>query len=314
MADAARNRLADEYVQKVVLFRSQCGMTAEASLAIAWKNLDPENQRDVSRPTNSIDEFSQDSDKAVEYWLMRKSHDKSSAQDSGYSSPNTIEAVYQRGLRAGERRASSQQQYRPYSNQQQQQQQRPQQYLPQGTYQGPRDRDRDRDRFRPDTQHADNTDAYHGDEYYGDEEDGGGPELPPQSEVFFIDSAWERRDNDGMTPPFACKKCVRRFRDSDDLRDHTFSMHFTLIQGLPLTHITSIYPPTAKSFADMIYVKYIRIILGMDTRRANHINVLMPGDVLKLKDKVPLRNVKTPAPLTPAPEQGSHVQVMHSLS
>ena len=115
MADAARNRHADDYVQNMVLFGSQCGMTAEASLAMAWKNLDPEIQRDVRRPNDSIDEFSQELDEAVEYWFLRKSHDKTHGgardpQDSGYSSPDAIEAGYQRGLRAGERRASNQQQ------------------------------------------------------------------------------------------------------------------------------------------------------------------------------------------------------------
>ena len=74
MADAARNRYADEYVQNMVLFGSQCGITAEASLAIAWKNLDPEIQRDVRRPNDSIDEFSHDLDEAVKYWFLRKLH------------------------------------------------------------------------------------------------------------------------------------------------------------------------------------------------------------------------------------------------
>ena len=212
-----------------VLFGNQSGITAEASLAIAWKNLDPEIQRDVSRPNDSIDEFSQALDKAVEYWSLRKSHDKSSAQDSGYSSRNTNEAAYQRSLRAGERRTSSQQQYRPYSNQQQQQQ-RPQQYRPQGAYEGPRDRDRNRDRFRSDTRHADKTYAYHGDEYHGDEEDVGDPDLPPESEVFFNDSARERRGNDGMTPPFARKKCVRRFRDGMN-RETTYSQGLRIGNG-----------------------------------------------------------------------------------
>ena len=77
MADAARNRHVDEYVQNVVFFGSQYGITAEASLAMAWKNLDPKIQRDVSRLTDSIDEFSQDLDKAVKYWFLRKSYNTS---------------------------------------------------------------------------------------------------------------------------------------------------------------------------------------------------------------------------------------------
>ena len=35
MADAARNRYIDEYVQNIILFGSQYGITAKASLVIA---------------------------------------------------------------------------------------------------------------------------------------------------------------------------------------------------------------------------------------------------------------------------------------
>ena len=209
---------------------------------MAWKNFDPEIQRDVRRPNNSIDEFNQEFDEAVKYQFLRISYNKTyngarSAQDSGYSLPDAIEAGYQRGLRAGKRRIFSQlSNQRPYSNQQQQRQlYGNQQYRPQGNYQGPRNRDR----FRPNTHHADFGES---EEYVGDD-----PELPPESEVFFNDSAWAQ----GGRPPFSCQQCVRRFRDADKLRDYLLNAYNVDPRASTYSYYINadVYLPIAKGFA-----------------------------------------------------------------
>ena len=53
-----------------------------------------------------------------------------------------------------------------------------------------------------------------------------------------------------MTPPFACKKCVRRFKDGDKLRDHLLNAHNVDPRLNHSYHInTDVYPLTSKGFA-----------------------------------------------------------------
>ena len=77
----------------------------------------------------------------------------------------------------------------------------------------------------------------------------GSTEQPAQHvDVFFNDSAWDT----AKIPAFGCRSCVRRFNDSDQLREHVLQIHGIDSRGPPYAyqvgHI-SVYPPTARGYA-----------------------------------------------------------------
>ncbi|KAL8635025.1 MAG: hypothetical protein Q9228_007445 [Teloschistes exilis] len=222
MQDAKKNRPADDYVQSMIRYGKHCGQSDLSVLTLAWKHLDEELQRDVTRPytTTTSDELARAIDEAAEYWSTRNRL-KATSDRTHYPNNDATEAAFQRGVQSGERRANNPGGYQQTGGRNERNQVLP----PSGTSgqfparpqaaQGQSGQlVRTQNRFG--SQLSSNQHAYFASEDTPDQSNGA-------AEVYWNDTPSYDMSTD--LPGFSCGIHGRRYGDYDGLADHLINQH-----------------------------------------------------------------------------------------